>query len=62
MAQNAKTKGLTGIGFSILFVLLGLYLMIGQKSISGVHPMVIKGIGIACTVFFGAVLIRRFRK
>lgn len=58
-----KPTGFFGIGLAILFMLLGYYLItdVSQQE-SGIHPFIIKGVGAACILFFGAVLIFRIKQ
>ncbi|MBK9256155.1 MAG: hypothetical protein IPM42_11765 [Saprospiraceae bacterium] len=61
--KNNKTKGLFGIGLSILFVMLGVYLLTEfPKNNLNLNPLLVKGIGIACILFFGAIFILGMRK
>jgi hypothetical protein len=59
----SKTKLLLGIGGSILFVALGLYLIttIAEQQ-TGLNPTLVKGVGIACILFFGATGIYGIKK
>lgn len=59
--MEAKTgrKGLAGLGFSILFILLGVYLLTKENNTTDLDPLLVKGLGVACIGFFGAVVVRR---
>jgi hypothetical protein len=58
-----KMRSLFGIGLSILFVLLGIFLLIEVPENSlNFSPLVVKVTGIACILFFGTLLIIGARK
>lgn len=58
-----KINGLFGLGISILFVLLGLYLFFEKSNQSGVsNPTLIKVVGIACIIFFGGTMLFGLKK
>lgn len=61
MENKTKTKGLLGIGFSILFVLLGFYLLTQETKFIEINAILVKGLGIACILFFGAVIIYKIK-
>ena len=59
----SKTKLLFGIGGSILFVVLGYYLLMTiADQQTRFNPTLIKGVGIAGILFFGATLIFGVKK
>jgi len=50
------SKGLFGIGTSLLFVMLGVYLFtVKAHNPATENPELVKWVGIACTAFFGLV-------
>jgi len=58
-----KLNGYYGLGVSILFVLLGLYLIFEKSNQSNVtYPVWIKITGIACVLFFGSLVIMKLLK
>lgn len=59
----SKTKLLLGIGISILFVVLGFYLITkATYQQTSLNPTLVKGVGIAGILFFGATLIFGIKK
>jgi hypothetical protein len=50
-------KSIQGIGISILFILLGVYLLTRETGSIAISPMLVKGIGVACILFFGTILV-----
>ena len=61
--ELSKTKLLVGIGGSIMFVVLGLYLItIMADQQTRFNPIIVKGIGIASVVFFGATGVYGIKK
>ena len=56
-----KTKALLGVGFSFLFVYLGYYLYT-ETSEKSETPILIKGIGVICMLFFGILFLAGLRK
>ena len=56
-----KTKALLGVGFSFLFVYLGYYLYT-ETSKKSETPILIKGIGVICILFFGILFLAGLKK
>ena len=53
-----KSNILFGIGTSILFVILGLYLVLEKANAKDIsNPLLIRIVGISCIVFFGTLLV-----
>ncbi len=49
---------LFGIGISLLFVILGIYLVLEKANAKGVtNPLLIRIVGISCILFFGTLLV-----
>lgn len=61
--QSSNTKLLLGIGSSILFVAVGFYLLTTlAEHQTRFNPIIVKGIGIGCVIFFGITAIYGIKK
>lgn len=64
----SRTKLLTGLGGSMLFVFLGIWLFTHESDLQNSswmllgNPLVIKGVGVASILFFGATSIYGIKK
>lgn len=57
--QSQPTKKPYGV--ALLFIVLGLYLIFGKTLPEDTaDPMFVKGVGIACVLFFGFIVIKHF--